>query len=65
MSMKCECGCNTEIGSTEFQKIHVDFDELEKQEIMRDEHEENSASIFSNTSDRMQERYMDWLEDNR
>ena len=57
----CECGCDTVIGSTEFQDIHVDFDELEKDQIIRDEHEENSTSMF-NESDRMQERYMYWLE---
>jgi len=64
MKSVCDCGCNTIVGSTEFQKIHVNFDELEKDEIMMAEHEENSASIFGE-SDRMQERYMDWLEDNR
>jgi len=39
----CECGCNTIIGSEEFQNIHVDFDKLEKDQIMRDEHEEKES----------------------
>lgn len=40
----CDCGCGFETGSTEFQKIHVDFDEIEKQEIIK--HEYDSGDYF-------------------
>ena len=40
----CECGCGFETGSTEFQRLHVDFEELEKQQIYQDEHEKYISS---------------------
>lgn len=35
----CSCGCNFEIGSNSFQKKHIDFDELEKLQLLKDESE--------------------------
>lgn len=40
----CDCGCQFEIGGELFVKKHVDYNELEKLQILKDESERQEIS---------------------